>query len=190
MSNWVSNNSPGTMKTVRRVSHSSNSGSKSLWLSGASVFSLVWLGHRLVGNLASWTSMITSSNYWSISRMTKSMGMCMEHSGVVGYSRGSGDQANKGLKKHMKMYISLGVCIIIFFFVILFPLKLSKCSGGLPSCYLLRMWWSNDAVSCFCGCFIQEICKDQQLCSWGSNMYSVSPGRGFSKTCFNMNYVE
>ena len=59
--------------------------------------------------------MITSSNYWSISRMTKSMGMCMEHSGVVGYSRGSGDQANKGLNKHMKMYISLGVCIIIFF---------------------------------------------------------------------------
>ena len=190
MSNWVSNNSPGTMKTVRRVSHSSNSGSKSLWLGGASVFSLVWLWHRLVGNLASWTSMITSSNYWSISRMTKSMGMCMEHSGVVGYSRGSGDQANKALTKHMKMYISLGVCIIIFFFVILFPLKLSKCSGVLPSCYLLRMWWSNDAVSCFCGCFIQEICEDQQLCSWGSTMYSVSPGRGFSKTCFNMNYVE
>jgi len=45
MSNWVSNNSLGTMKTVGRVSHGSDSSSESLGLSGASVFSLVWLGH-------------------------------------------------------------------------------------------------------------------------------------------------
>jgi len=45
MGNWVSNNSLGTVETVRRVSHGSNSSSKSLGLSGASVFSLVWLGH-------------------------------------------------------------------------------------------------------------------------------------------------
>merc|ERR1712128_318496 len=55
MSNGVSNNTSSTMKTVGRVSYSSNSSSKSLGLSGASVFSLVWLGDRLVGNLASWT---------------------------------------------------------------------------------------------------------------------------------------
>merc|ERR1711892_1450808 len=58
MSNGVSNNTSSTMKTVGRVSYSSNSSSKSLGLSGASVFSLVWLGDRLVGNLASWTAMI------------------------------------------------------------------------------------------------------------------------------------
>merc|ERR1712106_90751 len=57
MSNGVSNNTSSTMKTVGRVSYSCNSSSKSLGLSGASVFSLVWLGDRLVGNLASWTAM-------------------------------------------------------------------------------------------------------------------------------------
>jgi hypothetical protein len=55
MDNWVtyrmdtskdwsmSNNPSSTMKTVGRVSYSSNTSSKSLGLSGASVFSLVWL---------------------------------------------------------------------------------------------------------------------------------------------------
>merc|ERR1711892_408888 len=71
MSNGVSNNTSSTMKTVGRVSYSSNSSSKSLGLSGASVFSLVWLGDRLVGNLASWTAMITSSNYWTMNSMAK-----------------------------------------------------------------------------------------------------------------------
>ena len=41
--------------------------------------------------------MIASSNNWGISRMPKSMGMCVWHSGVVGHGRGSGDQADKGL---------------------------------------------------------------------------------------------
>merc|ERR1712106_1031893 len=62
MVDWsMSNNTSSTMKTVGRVSYSSNRSSKSLGLSGASVFSLVWLGDRLVGNLASWTAMIASS---------------------------------------------------------------------------------------------------------------------------------
>merc|ERR1739838_1204739 len=71
MGNRVSKDSFSTMKTVGRVSYSSNSSSKSLGLSGASVFSLVWLGDRLVGNLASWTAMITSSYYWTMDSMTK-----------------------------------------------------------------------------------------------------------------------
>ena len=63
MVDWgMSNNTSSTMKTVGRVSYSSNTGSKSLGLSGASVFSLVWLGDRLVGHLASWTSMITTTS--------------------------------------------------------------------------------------------------------------------------------
>jgi len=41
----MSNNSLSAMKTVRRVSHCGNSSSESLGLSGASVLSLVWLGH-------------------------------------------------------------------------------------------------------------------------------------------------
>jgi hypothetical protein len=41
----MSNNSLSAMKTVRRVSHGGNSSSESLGLSGASVISLVWLGH-------------------------------------------------------------------------------------------------------------------------------------------------
>ena len=119
MVDWgMSNNTSSTMKTVGRVSYSSNTSSKGLGLSGTSVFSLVWLGDRLVGNLASWTSMITSSNYWSISRMTKSMGMCMGHSGVVGYCRGNSDQANKGL------------------YNIKFPLICLYSETILPSCYL------------------------------------------------------
>merc|ERR1712106_1102852 len=77
MDNWgmvdwsMSNNTSSTMKTVGRVSYSINRSSKSLGLSGASVFSLVWLGDRLVGNLASWTAMITSSYYWTMNSMTK-----------------------------------------------------------------------------------------------------------------------
>ena len=62
MVDWgMSNNTSSTMKTVGRVSYSSNTGSKGLGLSGTSVFSLVWLGDRLVGHLASWTTMITTS---------------------------------------------------------------------------------------------------------------------------------
>merc|ERR1712106_968473 len=62
MVDWsMSNNTSSTMKTVGRVSYSSNRSSKSLGLSGASVFSPMWLGDRLVGNLASWTAMIASS---------------------------------------------------------------------------------------------------------------------------------
>merc|ERR1712123_425242 len=75
MDNWSmvgrSSNTSSTMKTVGRVSYSSNRSSKSLGLSGASVFSLVWLGDRLVGNLASWTAMIASSYYWTMDSMTK-----------------------------------------------------------------------------------------------------------------------
>merc|ERR1712106_1144718 len=72
MVDWsMSNNTSSTMKTVGRVSYSSNRSSKSLGLSGASVFSLVWLGDRLVGNLASWTAMIASSYYWTMDSMTK-----------------------------------------------------------------------------------------------------------------------
>merc|ERR1712123_185230 len=72
MVDWsMSNNTSSTMKTVGRVSYSSNRSSKSLGLSGASVFSLVWLGDRLVGNLASWTAMITSSYYRTVESMTK-----------------------------------------------------------------------------------------------------------------------
>merc|ERR1711892_1082751 len=60
-----------SMKTVRRVSNRSNSSSKSLGLCGASVFSLVWLGDRLVRHLAS-TSIATKNstmmgNQWSMS---------------------------------------------------------------------------------------------------------------------------
>merc|ERR1719245_799935 len=71
---------------VRRVSHSSNSSSESLGLSGTSVFSLVWLGYRLVRYLASWTSMITSSYYGSMGNNRSSMD---NRGGVV--SRGSMD---------------------------------------------------------------------------------------------------
>merc|ERR1712128_104167 len=46
MVGWaMTKNSPSSMKTVRRVSNSSNTGSESLGLDGASVFSLEWLGH-------------------------------------------------------------------------------------------------------------------------------------------------
>merc|ERR1719420_2263761 len=45
VSRSMSKDSLGSMKTVRRVSHSSNSCSKSLGLSGAPVFSLVGPGH-------------------------------------------------------------------------------------------------------------------------------------------------
>ena len=46
MVGWaMTKNSPSSMKTVRRVSNGSNTGSESLGLNGASVFSLVWLGH-------------------------------------------------------------------------------------------------------------------------------------------------
>jgi len=86
MSNWVSNNSLGTMKTIGRVSHGSDSSSESLGLSSASVFSLVWLGYRLVRYLASWTSMITSSYYRSMGNNRGSMDY---RGGVV--SRGSID---------------------------------------------------------------------------------------------------
>ena len=49
MVDWgMSNNTSSTMKTVGRVSYSSNTSSKGLGLSGTSVFSLVWLGDRLV----------------------------------------------------------------------------------------------------------------------------------------------
>ena len=69
MSNWMtnsmdtskdrsmSNNTSSTMKTVRRVSNSSYTCSKGFRLGGASMFSLERLGHRLVGNLTSWTGM-------------------------------------------------------------------------------------------------------------------------------------
>merc|ERR1719245_936684 len=71
---------------VRRISHSSNSSSESLGLSSASVFSLVWLGYRLVRYLASWTSMISSSYYGSMGNNRSSMD---NRGGVV--SRGSMD---------------------------------------------------------------------------------------------------
>merc|ERR1711970_1043180 len=45
MGNRMSNNTSSSMKTVRRVSYSSNSSSKCFRLCGASVLSLVWLGH-------------------------------------------------------------------------------------------------------------------------------------------------
>merc|ERR1711892_68240 len=46
MVSWsVNKTSPSSMKTVRRVSNSGNRSSESLGLSGASVLSLVWLGH-------------------------------------------------------------------------------------------------------------------------------------------------
>jgi len=108
MSNGVSNNTSSTMKTVGRVSYSSNRSSKSLRLSGASVFSLVWLGDRLVGNLASWTAMITSSNYWTMSDHPKTMRMSMGHSGIMGNSRGSCDQAKEGLEQGCTKYILAG----------------------------------------------------------------------------------
>merc|ERR1712128_409147 len=41
----MTKNSPSSMKTVGRVSNGSNTGSESLGLDGASVFSLEWLGH-------------------------------------------------------------------------------------------------------------------------------------------------
>merc|ERR1719312_1491584 len=43
MGNWVSNNSLSSMKSVWRVSDSSNSSSEGLRLGSTSVFSLVWL---------------------------------------------------------------------------------------------------------------------------------------------------
>ena len=71
MTKSMSDKSSGTMKTVRRVSNRSNSSSESLGLCGASVFSLVWLGDRLVRHLAS-TSIATKNstmmgNQWSMS---------------------------------------------------------------------------------------------------------------------------
>jgi len=45
VSRSMSKDSLGSMKTVRRVSHSSDSSSESLGLSGASVFSLVGPGY-------------------------------------------------------------------------------------------------------------------------------------------------
>merc|ERR1719384_650472 len=81
----MSQNSLGTMKSVRRVSNGSNSSSKSLGLSGASMFSLVWLGYRLVRYLASWTSMITS------------MWVSMGHTCIVSHSTDNAHQADKSL---------------------------------------------------------------------------------------------
>ena len=52
MTKPMSDDSSGAMKTVWRINNRSNSSSKSLGLCGASVFSLVWLGDRLVGDLA------------------------------------------------------------------------------------------------------------------------------------------
>merc|ERR1712106_327288 len=89
MVDWsMSNNTSSTMKTVGRVSYSSNRSSKSLGLSGASVFSLVWLGDLLVGNLASWTSMIASSNNWSMGNNRSSMVSRgnMDNRGSIGWS--------------------------------------------------------------------------------------------------------
>ena len=71
MAKSMSNNSPGTMKSVRRVNNRSDSSSKSLGLCGANVFSLVWLGDRLVGHLASTVIATKNStmvgNKWSMS---------------------------------------------------------------------------------------------------------------------------
>merc|ERR1719412_1093532 len=89
----MSQNCLGTMKTVGRVSNGSNSSSKSLGLNGASMFSLVWLGYRLVRYLASWTSMITSSYYRSVTSMWVSMG----YTCIVSHSTGNADQADKSL---------------------------------------------------------------------------------------------
>merc|ERR1712088_784289 len=54
VSRSMSKHSLGSMKTVRRISNSSNSCAESLGLDGAPVLPLVWLGHGLVGHLASW----------------------------------------------------------------------------------------------------------------------------------------
>merc|ERR1719500_1197684 len=61
VSRSMGKHSLGSMKTVRRISNSSNCCAKSLGLCGASVFPLVWLGHRLVGHLTSWATMVGES---------------------------------------------------------------------------------------------------------------------------------
>jgi hypothetical protein len=60
VSRSVSKHSLGSMETVRRVSNSSNGSTKSLGLDSAPVLSLVGLGHRLVGHLASRAAMVPS----------------------------------------------------------------------------------------------------------------------------------
>ena len=72
MGNWVGNsmdtskyrsmcnNTSSSMKTVWRVSYSSDTCSKCLGLNGTSVFSLEWFGNRLMGYLTSRTSKYTS----------------------------------------------------------------------------------------------------------------------------------
>merc|ERR1719145_207144 len=57
MNNWgmiswaVGKDSLGSVETIGGISNSSNSSTKSLGLCGASVFSLIWFGDRLVGHL-------------------------------------------------------------------------------------------------------------------------------------------
>merc|ERR1719228_746495 len=93
MINWsMGNNSLSSMKTVWRVSYSSDSSSKCFRLSGASVFSLVWFRHGLVGNLASRTGMISC-----MGDQPKRMWVGMWYASVVGNSRSSYDQAKEGL---------------------------------------------------------------------------------------------
>ena len=92
MTKAMSDDSSGTMKTVWRISYGSNSSSKSLGLCGASVFSLVWLGDRLVGDLAC-TGITTIStknstmvgNQWS---MMDNRGMVSNERGMVSNDRG------------------------------------------------------------------------------------------------------
>merc|ERR1719293_262336 len=73
MDNWsmiswaVGKDSLGSVETIGGISNSSNSSTKSLGLCGASVFSLIWFGDRLVGHLSSWTT-ITSNKDWARSR--------------------------------------------------------------------------------------------------------------------------
>merc|ERR1719419_1931661 len=73
MNNWgmigwaVGKDSLSSLETIGGISNSSNSSTKSLGLSGASVFSLIWFGDRLVGHLSSWTT-ITSNKDWARSR--------------------------------------------------------------------------------------------------------------------------
>ena len=88
MTKPMSDDSSSAMKTVWRISNRSNSSSKSLGLCGASVFSLVWLGDRLVGDLAC-TGITTIStknstmvgNQWSM--VSKERGMMSNERSMV-----------------------------------------------------------------------------------------------------------
>ena len=113
MTKPMSDDSSGAMKTVWRINNRSNSSSKSLGLCGASVFSLIWLGDRLVGDLACTgiTAISTKNstmvgNQWS---MMDNRGMVSNERGMVSNERGLVDNWGMMNNRGMSNYSSWSI---------------------------------------------------------------------------------